>query len=298
VRAFDLPTRANRRRARRFGDRVETLWGDVRSPADLDRAVAGVAAAFHFAAVLYPFTERHPEVAEAINVGGTRNLLEAIRRAGATPRVLYPSSVSVYGPADGSDRLLGPDDPIRPTDHYTRHKAACETLVRESGLPWLVLRVGVSLDTRQSKADLEVLRAMFEVSPDNPLELVHPDDVGRAAASALERPDAWNRVLCLGGGEGCRIRHYDLMTCAFGSIGVRIPREAFGGRPFYTHWMDDSEAHRLLEPPRRTFADFREASARDMRTLRALLSPVRPLLRALLLRYSRPWRARRRSPRG
>ena len=40
VRCFDLKTRANTKTARSYGDRIEVVWGDLRSPADLAAAVS------------------------------------------------------------------------------------------------------------------------------------------------------------------------------------------------------------------------------------------------------------------
>jgi uncharacterized protein YbjT (DUF2867 family) len=54
VRAFDVPTAVNRKAARRFERRsgCEVAWGDLRHPADLAAAVAGIDAAIHLGFVI------------------------------------------------------------------------------------------------------------------------------------------------------------------------------------------------------------------------------------------------------
>jgi UDP-glucose 4-epimerase len=57
------------------------------------------------------------------------NVLEAVRRSGASPFVLFPSSAAVYG--DPARLPVGEDAPVRPISPYGFHKAACELVARE-----------------------------------------------------------------------------------------------------------------------------------------------------------------------
>jgi nucleoside-diphosphate-sugar epimerase len=134
---------------------------------------------------------------------------------------------------------------------------------------------------------------LFDLAPENRLEYVHPDDVARAQVNALDRPEAWGRVLLVGGGAGCRVRHRDLLDTLFEALGLAPPpREAFGSLPYYTDWMDTVESERLLAYQRRSFDEFRGEMAASLGPLRRLLRPARPLVRRWLLAQSRPWRER------
>ena len=59
----------------------------------------------------------------AINVRGTHNLLEGLRRAGLAARVVIPGSAMVYAAAD---RALTEDDPLVPRSPYALSKLAQE----------------------------------------------------------------------------------------------------------------------------------------------------------------------------
>lgn len=62
------------------------LLGDMRDPKIARRAVAGQDAILHLAALIPPAADRFPDLARSVNVGGTANLISAIRasaRAGA-----------------------------------------------------------------------------------------------------------------------------------------------------------------------------------------------------------------------
>ena len=56
------------------------------------------------------------------------NMLEAVRRSGRAPLVLFPSSAAVYG--DPPRLPVAEDTPARPISPYGFHKAACELVAR------------------------------------------------------------------------------------------------------------------------------------------------------------------------
>ena len=73
---------------------------------------------------------RDPGATFRVNVLGTRNLLEAIRRAGITPRILMVGSAEAYGASANKEAPLREDDPLLPVSPYGASKAAVELLAR------------------------------------------------------------------------------------------------------------------------------------------------------------------------
>jgi len=79
---------------------LDIIIGDIRNPADCERACCGVEAVFHLAAyVSVPGSVADPAAADAINIGGTLNLLLAAKNAGVK-RFVFSSSSAVYGDTD------------------------------------------------------------------------------------------------------------------------------------------------------------------------------------------------------
>lgn len=68
-----------------------------------------------------------------VNVLGTRNLLETIRQAGVSPRILVVSSAEAYGESANLPRPLREDDPLLPVSPYGASKAAAEAVARRYG---------------------------------------------------------------------------------------------------------------------------------------------------------------------
>lgn len=68
-----------------------------------------------------------------VNTLGTRNLLEAIRQAGISPRILVVSSAEAYGESANLPRPLREDDPLLPVSPYGASKAAAEVVAWRYG---------------------------------------------------------------------------------------------------------------------------------------------------------------------
>lgn len=78
--------------------RVTYLHGDLSDPAMIAAAFdAGVDSVFHLAAVVSGAAEADFDLGMRVNLDGTRALLEACRRGPAPPRLVFASSVAVYG---------------------------------------------------------------------------------------------------------------------------------------------------------------------------------------------------------
>jgi dihydroflavonol-4-reductase len=93
VRAFDPRTPAE------VPAGVEVVAGDVLDADALARAAQGCDAVFHLAA-LYSYARVHARAMQAVNVGGTRAVLDAAARAGVR-RVVHTSSCATCGPVAG-----------------------------------------------------------------------------------------------------------------------------------------------------------------------------------------------------
>jgi dihydroflavonol-4-reductase len=119
---------------------LEYVTGDLRDPASLDRAMKGIKRVFHVAADYRLWAKRKQDIYDS-NVGGTKNLLDAAKRAGVE-LLIYTSTVATIA----VDR---PQHPNEFTDakleemvgHYKRSKWMAEREVLDaakSGLPVIV----------------------------------------------------------------------------------------------------------------------------------------------------------------
>lgn len=264
VRCFDIRNKQNEKIFRSLttvpwrARKVEMLWGDIREQEKVNKAVQDVQAIIHLAALIPPLSEKQPDLAQEINVQGTQNLIQAALTLESKPLFIFSSSISIYGPrmADPPPRTAA--DPVHPTDNYTHHKVECEKIIKESGIPWTFLRVGVVSITNVMGSIDPIL---FEIPLEQRLEFVHSRDVARACVNALTA-DVQGKTLLIGGGQTCRMLQKDFLKGAMEAAGLGpLPDEAFivpreNSDWFYTDYMDTEESQRLLHYQVCSFADY------------------------------------------
>ncbi|MFI5028167.1 MAG: NAD-dependent epimerase/dehydratase family protein, partial [Solirubrobacterales bacterium] len=139
-----------------LGGGAELVEADVR-----DAAAVGATAReakpeiiFHLAAQIdVRKSVADPAFDAAVNVGGTANLLEAAREAGARRVVFVSTGGAIYGEGEGQQLPLDEDTPIAPLSPYGQSKFAAEGYValyeRLYGLSGVSLRLGNVYGPRQ-----------------------------------------------------------------------------------------------------------------------------------------------------
>jgi nucleoside-diphosphate-sugar epimerase len=130
------------------GFAVEAVVADVAAPGTAERLVESRPdVVFHLAAVLSGHAEAEFETGYRVNLDGTRQLFEAIRRAGDgyRPRVVFASSIAVFG-APFPDPI-GDDLAVTPLTSYGTQKAIAELLLADYTRRGFMDGVGIRLPT-------------------------------------------------------------------------------------------------------------------------------------------------------
>lgn len=192
-------------------DGVETFTGDVTDASAVRAVMDGVNAVIHMAALLHVdhVSPESYEKYQKINVGGTRNVVNAAAGAGVKHIVLF-STISVYGPSDG--RILTEDSKPCPDTFYARTKLEAEQIVLKAkgtdGRPLgTVLRFGAVYGSR-IKGNYERLthalanHRFFPIGNGlNRRTLIYDKDVGRAVMQAVFHPEAAGRLFNVADGS-------------------------------------------------------------------------------------------------
>ncbi|MEH3106455.1 MAG: NAD-dependent epimerase/dehydratase family protein [Sphingomonas fennica] len=117
--------------------RARAIEGDFGDPETLARAIDGRAdIVLHLAGILGGTAEAHYDLSRRINVDATLTLFEAVRDAARPPRVVFASSIAVFGP-DLPDRV--DDDTLpQPTMTYGAQKRMMEVALEQfSARGWI-----------------------------------------------------------------------------------------------------------------------------------------------------------------
>ena len=157
-----------------------------------DVVTRGTDSVFHLAAVVSGQAEADFDIGMRVNVDATRRLLERARACDVPPKVVFASSLAVFG-----GRLPDPvpdDAPVTPQTSYGTQKAIGELLVNDMSrkgyvdgrslrLPTIVVRPGKPNRAASSFASgiirepLSGVDAICPVAPDTSMWLQSPDAV-------------------------------------------------------------------------------------------------------------------------
>lgn len=130
---YDLDTQAHRLKqllTQEQTEQIHFVQGDITDFDSLDRAVAenGITHLIHLAALQVPACAANPRLGAQVNVVGTVNAFEVVRkRQDMIKRIVYASSVAVFGPEEfyGSVQVTE-EAPLQPNTHYGVFKQANE----------------------------------------------------------------------------------------------------------------------------------------------------------------------------
>jgi nucleoside-diphosphate-sugar epimerase len=297
--AFDLQSRRARHLASGFDGRVHFVWGDITDPESLRYALEGVDGVIHLAAIIPPNTERTLDLSRRVNVDGTRNLIAQMEGSPTANRLVFASSVGIFGDVQDREPPLRVDTSASPADEYGRHKVLCEEAIRRSRLRWSILRLAAVTPIHLQAQGPSI---MFEFSPDARFEFLHPADAGTAFARAVACEGSVGKTLYIAGGANCRMTYYDFTTALMSAIGIGpIPIDAFvRTKParFFGDWVDTEESQRLLQYQKRGLNEQLLDMKKDFGMLVPFIRLVRPLATWFVTRSSAHLKKNRRSTVG
>ncbi len=293
VRVFEVYNKKNRKIAKKFKNRIEIIWGDLRNIEDVNYALQNQDLIIHLAAIIPPLADFNPELAESVNVGGTKNILAAIKKQLHKPKLIFTSSVAVYG-----DRRYNPmidvKDPLAPSkgDYYAITKISAEKLIRESGVDFAIFRL--TYITSIDKLNMDPL--MFHMPLDTSIEICDTKDVGLALVNAIECDEVWGETFHLAGGEKCRITYREYLNDMMEIFGLGrnfLPEEGFAEKDFHCGYMNTNKSQNLLNYQIHTLADYYGEVKRKIGSKKHFMPAIKWMIRLNLLKRSEPYQRHR-----
>ncbi|MFW9827924.1 MAG: NAD-dependent epimerase/dehydratase family protein [Candidatus Thorarchaeota archaeon] len=287
VRCFDVKNSKTRKVKKRLDKKLqfETSWGDITNPKDVNNAVRNRNCIVHLAAIIPPLSEIKPALAYNVNVGGTKNLIRAVKKLKNPPKIIIASSIAVYGPKMNCKPPRCVEESLNCTDNYSHHKVEMEKLVKESGLPWLILRLGA---VASLKFPLTIDPIIYEVPLEQRIEIIYVKDAATAFVNAVST-DITKKILLIGGGKSCQIYQRKYAEKMFEVMGISMPPESAFKVPnkdtdwFYTDWIDTTESERLLHYQKMSFDNYVKKLRNLYSKRRAIAHLVSPLIEYILL---------------
>lgn len=195
------------------GLNADTVTGDLRDAASIEKAMSGCDTVFHVAAD-YRLWVRDPNDMYRSNVEGTRAVLEAARK-NAVRRVVYTSSVATIG-FTSNGRPADEDSPVSLEDmigHYKRSKFMAEQVAIEAGRSGMdVVTVNPTTPigeqdvkpTPSGRIVVDFLKKKFPAYVETGLNLVDVRECALGHVAALEKGKSGERYIL--GGEDLTLK--------------------------------------------------------------------------------------------
>jgi ornithine--oxo-acid transaminase len=212
---------------------AERVTVDIRDAAAVRAAFQGARYAFHLAAI-YRFWAKDRRVFRDVNVGGTRNVIDAVLAAGCE-RLVYTSTVGVLGlhgtehgvPADETSyaeiaHLFGDYKRTKFAAEHEVLRAAAEGLDVSLALPTFPLGPGDIAPTPTGKLVVDFLNGRLPGFVDTAFNVCHVDDLALGHVAALEHGRPGRSYIL--GGENMSMR--EILQALSDCSGLPIPRLA------------------------------------------------------------------------
>lgn len=198
--------------------RLEYRGGNIADPAQVRSLVdADTRLVVHLAAVVSGTAEADFDLGMRVNLDGARNLLEAVRAQGHQPRLLFSSSIAVFG--GNLPTVVTDSTPPTPQGSYGIQKFIGEQLVqdftrkgfidgRSVRIPTVVVRPGKPNGAASGFASniirepLSGIAVPLPVDPSTEMWIASPRAVVRMLLHAIETPTTtwgWHRAINLPG---------------------------------------------------------------------------------------------------
>ena len=209
--------------------RASFIEGSLLDLAALEAATQDCSAVMHFAGKsLVGESTQKPDLYREVNIGGTKNLLAAMKLAGIE-RLVFSSSAATYGQANAD--LITEDSPAAPTNPYGQTKLEIDQLIGQSGMSAISLRyfnVAGALKTSRGwvserhATETHLIPNVLKASSDAPLKIfgtdwdtpdgtcvrdyVHVVDLIDAHILSWEKLTSGHEIINIGSGEGNSVR--------------------------------------------------------------------------------------------
>ncbi len=229
-----------------------SLIGDITDPGFLKTVLdEKVTSIFHLAAVVSAAAEADFDLGMRVNLDATRNVLECCRNLPRPPRLVFSSSLAVFGNAPS---VVMDDTPALPLSSYGTQKVIGEYLVCEYTrkgfvdarcirLPTITIRPGKPNKAASSfissilREPLQGLEAICPVRRDMILWVQSPPTAIENLIHAHDTPPSvW--------GEGPRIINLPGLTVSVDEMVAALKRVE--GDTSLIHWQKDGEIERLV----------------------------------------------------
>lgn len=175
--------------SKKEGLSAKVIEGDIKDPADVQRAMKDIEVVFHLAAISNS-RDKDEDAIYNTNFMGSKNVFEAAKAAGV--KVIFTSSAAVYG----DTKLAKETDECKPINQYGKSKLRAERIVPEDAFTVRLFNVygpdGSSVINKFCKVIPKYEDVMVNGHGTQTRDFIYIDDVVNALLMGLDMSGVYN----------------------------------------------------------------------------------------------------------
>ena len=292
ITVFDLKNPNSERLFSVYKQDIEVIYGDLSNEQDTKSVCNDKDIVIHLAAIIPPLADENPDLANKVNVIGSKNLIKALEENSPDAFLFNSSSISIYG-----DRVSNPNilvsDPLKPSegDEYAKTKILTEKLIKNSKLNWSIFRLCAIMGNHK------LSKLMFHQPLNTSFEIATLADTARAFVNAIEkRSELAKKIYNLGGGESCRCSYQEFLSLSFKIYGlgnVDFAPKSFAEKNFHCgFYQDGDDLEKIVHFRKDTLGNFFQREKEKTTRIKKILTYIfRMPIKYFLQLKSEPLRA-------
>jgi|TARA_B110000263_G_scaffold114883_1_gene100132 nucleoside-diphosphate-sugar epimerase len=257
VKIFDLPS-AN---FEGFDTNLsEIIKGDLNSLNDISNSIKDVDSVIHLAAILPPTANIKIDLANKVNVDGTKNLVKCIESSELNIHLIFSSSVSIYG--KNINKIVDIQTEPNPDDHYALTKYQSEKIVTNSKINFTVLRIsGVSIPIFQEPP------SAWPFKINQKIEFIHRDDVVDSLCNCVNNREAYKEIFNISGGKTWQMLGKKYVEDYFKILEVDNEAANYQELDGHFSWYDSTKSNRILKYQNKNYKKYLSEIEDDLERL-------------------------------
>ena len=251
-----------------FKGKYTNFWGDLTDINSIESVFdvlhnksikVRLDAVVHVAFIIPPYSELNHELATAVNVHGTNNLVKVIEKREPKARLLFTSSVATFGYSEFDAPEVTVDAPLSAINHYAKNKIDAEKIVKSSILKWTIFKLSAVMIPDAVITD-ESKEYSKSIHPKSRIEPVHVQDIATAIHNALSTDVTIFGEYIIAGGKDNQTTYGEYISqtlnCFVPLKYDDIPWDKFDPGQYYLHIYDTKHSQDVLNYQKRSIEQY------------------------------------------
>lgn len=237
ITALDLKTKKNLKEAKKYKNRINIVFGDIKDTTLIENLVINIDYIIHLAGVMPPFGDFYKKLGEEIEYDGTESIIKAINYYNPSCHMFYASTTSLYD----SSFTGNIKEVIKETEltNYSFNKYKTEILLKKKLKCYTIFRIPLVL----SNVNKETF--VYNIKKNSIVEVTTDYDVAYAFVKGIiHSKDINKKIYDVGMGEKSRLYYREILINILKYNGISfkyLVGRIFFDKNYYSPVLSDSD---------------------------------------------------------